>query len=75
MAKDRARPFSRKHRRYWIPVLGGMVLIGVVNVIVGYCTYEPPPEQPPEQIELHVKHRPYEPNAELHLGDAGVPDR
>jgi hypothetical protein len=42
VSKDRARPFSRKHRRYWIPVTGGMVLIGVINVIVGYCTYSRP---------------------------------
>ncbi|HET7502325.1 MAG TPA: hypothetical protein VFK02_15005 [Kofleriaceae bacterium] len=42
MSKDRARPFSRKHRKYWIPVTGGMVLIGVLNVIVGYCTYTRP---------------------------------
>ncbi|HEY0192800.1 MAG TPA: hypothetical protein VGC42_16890 [Kofleriaceae bacterium] len=42
MAKDRARPFSRKHRRYWIPVTGGMILIGVVNVALGYCSYRAP---------------------------------
>jgi hypothetical protein len=42
VSKDRARPFSRKHRRYWIPVTGGMILIGVINVIVGYCTYSRP---------------------------------
>lgn len=42
VSKDRARPFSRKHRKYWIPVTGGMVLIGVINVSIGYCTYTPP---------------------------------
>ncbi|HEU4735346.1 MAG TPA: hypothetical protein VFT22_45960 [Kofleriaceae bacterium] len=42
VSKDRARPFSRKHRKYWIPVTGGMVLIGVLNVIIGYCTYTQP---------------------------------
>ena len=42
MSKDRARPFSRKHRRYWIPVTGGMVLIGIMNVVIGYCTYNRP---------------------------------
>ena len=42
MSKDRARPFSRKHRKYWIPVTGGMILIGVINVIVGYCSYTRP---------------------------------
>lgn len=44
MAKDRARPFSRKHRRYWIPVTGGMILIGLVDLALGYCSYHPPPE-------------------------------
>jgi hypothetical protein len=42
VSKDRARPFSRKHRRYWIPVTGGMILIGVINVILGYCSYTKP---------------------------------
>ncbi len=44
MAKDRARPFSRKHRKYWIPVTGGMILIGILNVAIGYCTYSSAPE-------------------------------
>ena len=44
MSKDRARPFSRKHRKYWIPVTGGMILIGIINVFIGYCTYHPPSE-------------------------------
>lgn len=52
MAKDRAAPFSRKHRKYWIPVTGGMVLIGVVNVAIGFCTYEEPPA--PQRMEVHV---------------------
>lgn len=42
MSKDRARPFSRKHRKYWIPVTGGMILIGVLNVVIGYCSYTKP---------------------------------
>ena len=44
MVKDRARPFSRKHRKYWIPVTGGMILIGIINVALGYCTYSSAPE-------------------------------
>jgi hypothetical protein len=50
VAKDRAAPFSRKHRKYWIPVTGGMLLIGAVNVGIGFCTYDEPP--PPERMEL-----------------------
>ena len=46
MAKDRARPFSRKHKKYWIPVTGGMILIGIINVSLGYCTYDPPQSEP-----------------------------
>ena len=53
MSKDRARPFSRKHRRYWLPVTGGMLLIGALNVAIGMCTYDPPPG-PPEKIELDL---------------------
>lgn len=51
MSKDRARPFSRKHRKYWIPVTGGMLLIGVINVGIGFCSYEKPPP-PPQPIVL-----------------------
>lgn len=39
MAKDRAAPFSKKHRRYWLPVLGMMVVIGGVNLFVGWCAW------------------------------------
>jgi hypothetical protein len=39
VAKDRAAPFSKKHRRTWIPVTGGMVLIGVINVGIGLYLY------------------------------------
>jgi hypothetical protein len=42
VSKDRARPFSRKHRKYWIPITGGMILIGILNVVIGYCTYTQP---------------------------------
>lgn len=42
VAKDRARPFSRKHRRYWIPITGGMILIALINLALGYCSYTPP---------------------------------
>jgi len=51
VAKDRARPFSRKHKKYWIPVTGGMILIGIINVALGYCTYDPP-APPPEKIQV-----------------------
>ena len=52
MAKDRAAPFSRKHRKYWLPVTGGMVLIGFINVAIGMCTYKSPEE--PQRIDLHL---------------------
>ena len=50
MSKDRAAPFSRKHRRYWIPVTGGMVIIGIVNIVLGLTQYKPPEE--PQRIDL-----------------------
>ncbi len=53
MAKDRARPFSRKHRRYWIPVTGGMIVIGLINVVIGYLSYSSPSEVH-ERIQLSV---------------------
>ncbi len=52
MSKDRAAPFSKKHRRYWIPVLGGMIAIGLVNLAIGYVIYKPP--ETPERIQLHI---------------------
>jgi hypothetical protein len=51
VAKDRARPFSRKHRKYWIPVTGGMIVIGIINVALGYCSYSSAPEVH-EKIEV-----------------------
>lgn len=42
MSKDRAAPFSKKHRRYWIPVTGGMVAIGIVNILIGLHSYKAP---------------------------------
>ena len=44
VAKDRARPFSRKHRKYWLTVTGGMLLIGGINVGIGMCAYEKGPD-------------------------------
>ncbi len=59
MSKDRAAPFSKKHRRYWLPVTGGMVLIGALNIMLGVCTYEPAGDTEPIRLGLMV--------------DAGVP--
>jgi hypothetical protein len=67
VSKDRAAPFSRKHRKYWIPVTGGMILIGAINVAIGFCTYEPPPSGPPQKIELDIPKPQVTP-------DAGVPE-
>jgi hypothetical protein len=52
VAKDRAAPFSKKHRKYWLPVTGGMLLIGAINVGIGFWTYKEPP--PPERMELDI---------------------
>lgn len=54
MAKDRAAPFSKKHRRYWLPVTGGMILIGILNVTLGVCTYEPAGDPEPIRVGLPV---------------------
>lgn len=45
--KDRSRPFSRKHFRYWMTAAGGMVIIMVINVVLGFWIFwEDPPTQP-----------------------------
>jgi hypothetical protein len=51
VTKDRAAPFSRKHRRYWFTVTGGMILIGLVNIIIGLLSYDPPSTKT-EKMEL-----------------------
>ena len=56
MARDRAKPFSRKHRRYWLTITGGMILIMTVNVGLGVWLYDTKPrklptiEQPPPTL-------------------------
>jgi hypothetical protein len=62
VSKDRAAPFSRKHRRYWLPVTGGMLLIGAINLALGYCAYDAPPTAT-EKIELVIPPSPYAPVA------------
>jgi hypothetical protein len=52
VAKDRAAPFSKKHRKYWIPVTGGMLLIAAVNVGIGFCTYDPGPKTEPIELDI-----------------------
>lgn len=52
LAKDRARPFSKKHRRYWIPVLGSMVGIGLIDIIVGYGSYHPTDDPTPIKLVI-----------------------
>lgn len=59
MSKDRAAPFSRKHRRYWIPVTGGMILIGVINVGLGVWSYKEAPKS--ERMEVKIPGREREP--------------
>ena len=48
VVKDRSRPFARKHRATWLVVTGGMLLIGTINVVIGFLIWpgEPPPPQP-----------------------------
>jgi len=46
--KDRAKPFDRKHRRYWLTTAGGMVLIMAINLALGFgvmqCKAAPQPK-------------------------------
>ena len=70
VAKDRARPFSRKHRRTWLTVTGGMLLIGAINVVIGIAMW-PGPELPPEPIHVDVPRVDLAP-ARMWAVDAGV---
>ena len=47
--KDRSRPFSRKHFRYWMTAAGGMVIIMVINIVLGFWLFwrDPPPQPKP----------------------------
>jgi hypothetical protein len=71
VAKDRAAPFSRKHRKYWLPVTGGMILIGLLDITLGYCSYEGTPP-PPEKIELVIPPSTYARDAAVAPADAGA---
>ena len=51
MARDRAKPFSRKHRRYWLTVTGGMILIMAVNVGLGFWLYDTKPRKLPTVVQ------------------------
>ena len=68
MAKDRAAPFSRKHRRYWLPVTGGMLLIGAVNLFIGYMMWPGERKVPLEKINVVIP-----PAAQGAEHDAGMP--
>ena len=75
VAKDRSAPFSRKHRRYWIPVTGGMILIGIVNLALGYWMWpDTPLDRVPERIIPVVPKSPYEKPMVDAGPDAATPD-
>ena len=71
VSKDRAAPFSRKHRRYWIPVTGGMIVIMLINVIVGLLSYPKDTGDKHEKIHLTIP----PPGTPAPLRDAGVDAR
>lgn len=73
MSKDRARPFSRKHKKYWIPVTGGMLLIGAINVGIGFCAYEPPPPPPERIIPVLPPPTPPAPRTDGSIGLGAIP--
>jgi hypothetical protein len=71
VSKDRAAPFSRKHRKYWLPVTGGMLLIGGINVALGVCSYEK--DRPPQRLELDLRGRDAGADATGTLGIGQIP--
>ena len=68
VAKDRAAPFSKKHRRTWIPITGGMIILGAINVAVGVYLYSSGPKDAPRREPVQPRYR-----GGTAL-DAGVPD-
>jgi hypothetical protein len=68
VSKDRAAPFSRKHRRYWITVLGGMIIIGLINLVIGLISYSNVPPIGNQRIELHLPPPSVGPTAHLDAG-------
>lgn len=73
VSKDRAAPFSRKHIRYWLPVTGGMILIGALCLAVGFCTYEAPSGTPEKIVPVLPPATIYKKTSAEAL-DASVPD-
>lgn len=71
--KDRARPFSRKHFRYWMTAAGGMVIIMVVNVLIGFWLADDRPSQPaPKYLPIPPSRLPVD--AGVEPADASLPD-
>jgi hypothetical protein len=75
VAKDRAAPFSRKHAKYWFTVTGGMILIGVLNVALGYWLYEPQGDPPQRIVPVVpiIPGPPPAPEGTITLGEIPVP--
>ena len=72
VVKDRARPFSRKHRRYWLTITGGMIVIGVINLFLGITLWPHTADEnlPPKPIIYDV---PQATGTIATYRDAGVP--
>ena len=70
MAKDRAAPFSRKHRKYWLTITGGMVLIGLIDLVLGF-TFWPHPDGTNGDEHVPIKYDVKQ--AERPARDAGAP--
>ncbi len=73
MSKDRAAPFSRKHRRYWIPVTGGMLLIGAINLAIGFYMWSRAPKDVPRR--RHQPGVPFDANIDAPPYDDAVTPR
>jgi hypothetical protein len=68
VAKDRAAPFSRKHRKYWLTITGGMILIGTLDLILGFTFWPHRDDEDGEATPIKYDVRQYSP----HLTDARV---
>jgi hypothetical protein len=71
--KDRARPFSRKHFRYWMTAAGGMVIIMVINVAIGFWLWGRDEDKGPTPKYLPVP-APLPRDAGLDASPGSLPD-
>jgi hypothetical protein len=73
VAKDRAAPFSRKHRKYWLTITGGMVLIGLIDLVLGFTFWPHRPDEGNGNEHVPIKYNVKQVERPGAPRDAGAP--